>query len=228
MKTLHSFYTIHPRFHVAIDCVVFGFKNGELKILIQQRNFEPFQGVWSLMGGFVRENEDIDKAAKRICNELTGLKDVYMRQVGAYGKVDRDPGARVISIAYCVLIDIDRYNEQLNMINNSYWESINTLPEMFFDHQDMIQDALKLLQRKVSREPVGFNLLPPLFTLTQLQTLHEAILAEKIDKRNFRKRVGEMNFIEKTDQVDKASSKRGALLYRFNSMEYSRNLEFKL
>jgi len=207
---------------------VFGFKDNELKILIQQRNFEPFQGVWSLMGGFVRENEDIDEAATRVCNELTGLKDVYMRQVGAYGKVDRDPGARVVSIAYCVLIDIDRYNEQLNMINNSYWENINTLPEMFFDHKDMIRDALKLLQRKVSREPVGFNLLPPLFTLTQLQTLHEAILGEKMDKRNFRKRVGDMNFIEKTGMVDKASSRKGAFLYRFNSKEYRRNPEFKL
>jgi hypothetical protein len=176
----------------------------------------------------VRENEDIDEAATRVCNELTGLKDVYMRQVGAYGKVDRDPGARVVSIAYCVLIDIDRYNEQLNMINNSYWENINTLPEMFFDHKDMIRDALKLLQRKVSREPVGFNLLPPLFTLTQLQTLHEAILGEKMDKRNFRKRVGEMNFIEKTGMVDKASSRKGAFLYRFNGKEYRRNPEFKL
>lgn len=228
MEKFRSFYESHPRFHVAIDCVVFGFKDNELKILIQQRNFEPFQGVWSLMGGFVRENEDIDEAATRVCNELTGLKDVYMRQVGAYGKVDRDPGARVVSIAYCVLIDIDRYNEQLNMINNSYWENINTLPEMFFDHKDMIRDALKLLQRKVSREPVGFNLLHPLFTLTQLQTLHEAILGEKMDKRNFRKRVGDMNFIEKTGMVDKASSRKGAFLYRFNSKEYRRNPEFKL
>ena len=228
MEKFRSFYESHPRFHVAIDCVVFGFKDNELKILIQQRNFEPFQGVWSLMGGFVRENEDIDEAATRVCNELTGLKDVYMRQVGAYGKVDRDPGARVVSIAYCVLIDIDRYNGQLNMINNSYWENINTLPEMFFDHKDMIRDALKLLQRKVSREPVGFNLLPPLFTLTQLQTLHEAILGEKMDKRNFRKRVGDMNFIEKTGMVDKASSRKGAFLYRFNSKEYRRTPEVKL
>ena len=106
METMHSFYTTYPRFHVSIDCVVFGFKDGELKILIQQRDFQPYQGVWSLMGGFVRDNEDIDEAATRICNELTGLKGVYMRQVGAYGKVDRDPGARVVSIAYCVLIDI--------------------------------------------------------------------------------------------------------------------------
>ena len=228
MEKLRSFYESHPRFHVAIDCVVFGFKDRELKILIQQRNFEPFQGVWSLMGGFVREDEDIDEAARRVCNELTGLKDVYMRQVGTYGKVDRDPGARVVSIAYCVLIDIDRYNAQLNMMNNSYWENITTLPDMFFDNKDMIRDALKLLQRKVSREPVGFNLLPSLFTLTQLQTLHEAILGESIDKRNFRKRVGEMNFIEKTDLVDKTSSRRGAYLYRFNSSEYKRNPEFKL
>ena len=99
---------------------------------------------------------------------------------------------------------------------------------MFFDHKDMIEDALKLLQRKISREPVGFNLLPPLFTLTQLQTLHEAILGERIDKRNFRKRVGEMAFIEKTDQIDKTGSRKGAYLYRFNNKEYRRNPDFKL
>ena len=225
---LREFYNSYPRFHVAIDCVVFGFRNGELKILVQQRHFEPYQGVWSLMGGFVAENEDLDAAACRICEELTGLKDVYMRQVGTYGKVDRDPGARVISVAYCVLIDIDRYNEQLNMINSSYWAGINDLPEMFFDHKDMINDALRLLQRKISREPVGFNLLPPLFTLTQLQALHEAILGEQLDKRNFRKKVTEMNFIEKTDQIDKAGSRRGAYLYRFNVKEYKRHPEFKL
>lgn len=228
MDELKLFYNSHPRFHVAIDCIVFGFRNGELNLLIQQRNFEPFQGVWSLMGGFVREDEDLDDAARRVCNELTGLKDVYVRQVGAYGKVDRDPGARVVSVAYCVLIDIDRYNEQLNMINNSYWENITALPEMFFDHKDMIADALKLLQRKISREPVGFNLLPPLFTLTQLQSLHEAILGERIDKRNFRKRVGEMAFIEKTDQKDKTGSRKGAYLYRFNNKEYRKNPDFKL
>ena len=228
MEELRNFYNSHPRFHVAIDCIVFGFRNGELKLLIQKRNFEPFQGVWSLMGGFVREDEDLDDAARRVCNELTGLKDVYVRQVGAYGKVDRDPGARVVSVAYCVLIDIDRYNEQLNMSNNSYWENINTLPEMFFDHKDMIADALRLLQRKISREPVGFNLLPPLFTLTQLQALHEAILGEKIDKRNFRKRVGDMTFIEKTDQIDKTGSRKGAFLYRFNNREYRKHPDFKL
>lgn len=228
MSELQNFYGSHPRFHVAIDCIVFGFQQGKLKILIQQRDFEPFQGVWSLMGGFVRENEDIDDAARRVCHELTGLKDLYMRQVRTYGRVDRDPGARVVSVAYCVLIDIDKYNEQLNMINNSYWEDTDNLPEMFFDHKEMINDALRLLQRKISREPVGFNLLPPLFTLTQLQTLHEAILGEAIDKRNFRKRVNEMNFIEKTDMIDKTGSRRGAYLYRFNVKEYNRNPEFKL
>jgi hypothetical protein len=114
------------------------------------------------------------------------------------------------------------------MSNNSYWENINTLPEMFFDHKDMIADALKLLQRKISREPVGFNLLPPLFTLTQLQALHEAILGEKIDKRNFRKRVGDMTFIEKTDQIDKTGSRKGAFLYRFNNREYRKHPDFKL
>lgn len=223
-----SFYSSNPKFYLAVDCIIFGFQKGELKLLLQQRNFEPFQGEWSLMGGFVQENESLDDAAKRVLTDLTGLKNVYMEQVGAFGTIDRDPGERVVSVAYYALLNVDKCNDELNNTHNAYWENINTLPELFFDHGEMVEQARAILKKKVSREPIGFNLLPPLFTLSQLQSLHEAILGEQIDKRNFRKRVNEMPFIEKTELIDKTGSKRGAYLYKFNSKVYRKLPNFKL
>lgn len=224
----HEFYASHSKVYLAIDCIIFGFQRGELKLLIQQRNFEPFRGVWSLMGGFVKADENLYDAARRVCEELTGLKNVYMQQVGAFGAVDRDPGARVVSVAYYALLNVDKYNPELNIKNSSQWRNINDLPSLYFDHAEMVAEARSMLKRKISREPVGFNLLPPLFTLSQLQALHEAILGEKIDKRNFRKKVNEMHFIEKTNIIDKTGSKRGAHLYRFNDSIYQKEHKFKL
>ena len=180
------------------------------------------------MGGFVNLDEDIDDAAARVLTALTGLKDVYMRQVGAFGSVHRDSGDRVVSIAYFALLDIDRVNHELNREHFAYWEDIENMPTLLFDHTEMVHQAHKILRESISRHPVGFQLLPPLFTLTQLQMLYEAILGESIDKRNFRKRVAEMPFIEKTDEIDKITSKRGAALYRFNSRVYQRAKHFKL
>ena len=223
-----TYYSKYPKFHVAVDCIIFGFEAGRLKVLLQKRPFEPRQGEWSLMGGFVKREEDVDKAAQRVLNQLTGLHDIYMKQVGAFGSVNRDSGDRVISIAYFALVDIDLVNADLNHEHSAYWEDMEHLPHLLFDHKEMIDGALKKLRTMISHQPVGFQLLPPLFTLTQLQMLYEAILNEKIDKRNFRKRIREMSFIEKTDGVDKISSKRGAALYRFNNNIYKQEPNFKL
>ncbi|MBR0434155.1 MAG: NUDIX hydrolase [Bacteroidaceae bacterium] len=223
-----SFYSQYPKFHVAVDCIIFGFEKGQLKVLLQKRPFEPRQGEWSLMGGFVKRDEDIDHAAQRTLNQLTGLHDIYMKQVGAFGSVNRDSGDRVISIAYFALVDIERVNADLNHENSAYWEEMTQLPPLLFDHKEMIEGALKKLRTMIGHQPVGFSLLPPLFTLTQLQMLYEAILGEKIDKRNFRKRVSVLPYIEKTDQIDKLTSKRGAALYRFNDVAYNLEPNFKL
>lgn len=222
------YYSHYPKFHVAVDCIIFGFKGGALQLLLQKRPFEPRQGEWSLMGGFVREDEDLDEAASRVLEQLTGIHDVYMEQVGAFGGVNRDSGNRVISIAYYALLDIDKVDEHLNHENSAYWEDVAKLPDLLFDHRDMVDQALNKLRGRIQRQPVGFQLLPPLFTLTQLQQLYEAILSEKLDKRNFRKRVSELRFIEKTAEVDKLSSKRGAVLYRYNDSVYKRKPHFKL
>lgn len=225
---ISNYYSSNPRFYVAIDCIIFGFNEGELNLLLLKRNFEPAMGEWSLMGGFVQENESVDDAAKRVLNELTGLSNVYMEQVGSFGEIGRDPGERVISVAYYALININEYDKELVQQHNAFWVNINELPALIFDHPQMVTQARMLMQQKASTEPIGFNLLPKLFTLSQLQSLYEAIYGETIDKRNFRKRIAEMDYIEKTEMIDKTGSKRGAALYQFNEKAYRKAPKFKL
>lgn len=200
---MSNYYNSNPKLYVGIDCIIFGFNEGELNLLLLKRNFRPAMGEWSLMGGFVQEGESVDDAAKRVLNELTGLEDVYMEQVKAFGAIDRDPGERVVSIAYYALININEYDKESVQLHNAFWVNINELPALIFDHPQMVEQARKLMQQKASTEPIGFNLLPKLFTLSQLQSLYEAIYGENIDKRNFRKRIAEMDYIEKTDKIDK-------------------------
>lgn len=149
-------------------------------------------------------------------------------QVGSFGAIDRDPGERVISIAYYALVNINEYDRDLVQQHNAFWVNINELPPLVFDHSAMVEKARALMQQKTTTEPIGFNLLPQLFTLSQLQSLYEAIYGENIDKRNFRKRIAEMDYIEKTDKIDKTSSKRGAALYKFNEKAYRKAPKFKI
>lgn len=225
---MSNYYSSNPKFYVGIDCIIFGFNEGRLHLLLLKRNFEPAMGNWSLMGGFVQENESVDDAAKRVLAELTGLDNVYMEQVGSFGAIDRDPGERVISVAYYALVNINEYDRDLVQQHNAFWVNINELPPLIFDHPAMVEKARTLMQQKASTEPIGFNLLPRLFTLSQLQSLYEAIYGENIDKRNFRKRIAEMDYIEKTDKIDKTGSKRGAALYQFNEKAYRKAPKFKI
>lgn len=227
-KRMTNYYSKNPKFYISVDCIIFGFSGGELSLLLLKRNFEPARGEWSLMGGFVQENESVDDAAKRVLAELTGLDEVYMEQVGAFGSVHRDPGGRVVSIAYYALVNINEYDRELVRQHNAFWINVNELPPLIFDHSAMVEKARALMQQKASTKPIGFNLLPSLFTLSQLQSLYEAIYGEPLDKRNFRKRVAEMNYIEKTDKIDKTGSKRGAALYQFNENAYKQTPKFKL
>ena len=225
---MNQYYNKKAKFHVAVDCIIFGFDKGELKLLLLKRNFQPAKGQWSLMGGFAKEEENLDDSAKRVLNELTGLDNVYMKQVGTFGNIDRDPGERVISVVYYALIKINEYDRELVNKHNAHWVKMDEIPPLIFDHPLMVKQALELMQRQSSYEPIGFNLLPPLFTLTQLQTLYEAINSEKMDKRNFRKKVATMDFIEKTENIDKTNSRRGAYLYKFNNKVYKKDPKFNL
>ena len=223
-----TYYSQHSKVWVSVDCIIFGFDEGKLKVLIGRRQMDPGRGEWSLYGGFVAADESIDDAAARTLSELTGLRNLYMRQVGAFGSVDRDPGERVISIAYYALINVKDYDERLRMDHGVEWMNVEELPKLYSDHNVMIRKALKLMRQKLRTEPVGFRLLPDLFTLTQLQKLYEAVNGEELDKRNFRKRIKDMDFIEKTELIDKTGSKRGAFLYRFNHRAYNDDPNFKL
>ena len=223
-----TYYSQHSKVWVSVDCIIFGFDEGKLKVLIGRRQMDPGRGEWSLYGGFVAADESIDDAAARTLSELTGLRNLYMRQVGAFGSVDRDPGERVISIAYYALINVKDYDERLRLDHGVEWMNVEELPKLYSDHNEMIRKALKLMRQKLRTEPVGFRLLPDLFTLTQLQKLYEAVNGEELDKRNFRKRIKDMDFIEKTELIDKTGSKRGAFLYRFNHRAYNDDPNFKL
>ncbi len=223
-----TYYSQHSKVWVSVDCIIFGFDEGQLKVLIGRRQMEPGRGEWSLYGGFVAADESIDDAATRTVAKLTGLNNLYMRQVGAFGSVDRDPGERVISIAYYALINVKDYDESLRREHAVEWMNVEDLPRLYSDHNEMVSKARKLMRQKLRTEPVGFRLLPTLFTLTQLQKLYEAVTGEQLDKRNFRKRIKDMGFIEKTELIDKTGSKRGAFLYRFNKRAYREDQNFKL
>jgi ADP-ribose pyrophosphatase YjhB (NUDIX family) len=216
------YYSDHPRFLVAVDCIIFGFSKGELSLLLLKRNMEPAFGQWSLPGGFLRSKESTEEAAARVLSSLTGLDDLYMEQLRVFSDEKRDPGERVLSVAYYALANVEHYDRDLVQHHNAYWRNINDLPDLIFDHDDMVRAALKRLRRRASTEPVGFNLLPERFTVPQLQSLYEAIHGKTFDKRNFRKKIQTMDFLEKLDEKDKTTSKRGAYLYTFNQELYER------
>ena len=223
-----TYYNEHSKVWLSVDCIIFGFDEGKLKILIGKRKMDPGRVEWSLYGGFVDGSESVDDAAIRTLYELTGLRNLYMRQVGAFGNVDRDPGERVVSIAYYALINVKDYDDALRKEHGVEWIDVNEIPQLYSDHNEMVRKARKMMQQKLAHEPVGFRLLPSLFTLTQLQKLYEAVNGEELDKRNFRKRIKDMGFIEKTELIDKTGSKRGAYLYRFNKRVYNEDPTFKL
>lgn len=222
------YYSEHSKMYVSVDCIIFGFGDNRLRLLIGRRKMDPGRGEWSLYGGFVEDDEDLDVAASRTLYSLTGLKNVYMKQVGAFGATSRDPGDRVISVAYCALINVNEYDESLLERYGLQWVDLDKLPKLYSDHNEMVDRSILMLRRRLSTEPLSFNLLPEYFTLTQLQHVYEAILGEEIDKRNFRKRIKMMEFIEKTEYIDKVTSRRGAALYRFNRQAYEEERSFKL
>jgi len=215
-------YSDQVKFHVAVDSIIFGFDQGELKLLIHKRRFEPFKGNWSLFGGFLREDESLSNAANRILFELTGLEKIYMEEMQTYGDMDRDPAARVLSVAYYALIPAHRYSEEYSKQYGATWVNLNELPNLIMDHNSMVESALKRLRRRTTSQPIGFELLPNEFTIPQLQSLYEAIYQTPLDKRNFRKKILSMDVLVKLDEKDKSGSRKGAFLYRFDQKKYEK------
>lgn len=211
--------------YVATDCIVFGFDEGELKLLIFPRRVAPFKGAWSLIGSFVNLEEDVDEAARRILQEITGLEKVFFEQLRTYGKAGRDPGYRCVSIAQYALIRINEYNKKLVEKHGAYWYRLDEVPSLVLDHDQMVQDALVELRFKARHQPIGFELLPEKFTIPQLQSLYEAIYQRPLDSRNFRRKVFSLGVLTKLNEKDKSTSKKGAWLYRFNDEKYQTLLE---
>jgi len=220
-----QYYAQHPRFHVALDCIIFGFDKGELKLLIHKRRFEPFMGHWSLFGGFLKADESLTDAANRILKELTGLEHIYMEELQTYGEIDRDPAGRVISVAYYALIPAHRYSASYSQRYGATWVNLHELPGLIMDHNDMVEKGLRRLRRRAASQPIGFELLPREFTLPQIQSLYEAIFGSSLDKRNFRKKLLSMDVLIKLEKKDMTQSRKGAYLYRFDRRKYQRLVE---
>jgi 8-oxo-dGTP diphosphatase len=214
------YYNNYSKILVAVDCIIFGFDQNGLKLLLIKRKFEPCEGQWSLMGGFASSDQSIDNSAKKVLFDLTGLKDIYLEQLYTYGEIERDPADRVISVAYFALIKTDDYNEIIGEQHGAKWVSLTDKPDLIFDHNQMVEKALARLKRRVKNQPVGFELLPEKFTLPQLQQLYEAIFQEDFDKRNFRRRILSMDLLVKLNEKDKNNSKRGAFKYKFDKYRY--------
>jgi 8-oxo-dGTP diphosphatase len=215
-------YKNNDRLLLAIDCIIFGFDGKHLKGLFVKRQIEPQKDKWSLMGGFVKETESVNNAAGRILNELTGLGDIYMEQLFCFGDADRDPGGRVISMAYFALIKIDDYADNLMETHSARWFELNKIPKLIFDHKQMVKLAKERLQQKVSNHPIGFALLPDKFTLPQLQNLYEAIYETPLDKRNFTRKILSLGILNKLKEKEKESSKKGAFFYTFDKAKYKK------
>ncbi len=219
-----QYYNKEDRVLLAVDCIIFGFDEKDLKVLLVKRDFEPEKGKWSLIGGFLKRNENLDEAAIRVLNTLTGLKDVYMEQLYTYSKIDRDPGQRTISVAYFALIDLNSKDFNKTLIDDSQWFKINNITQLIFDHNEMIEKAVQRLRHRALTKPIGFKLLPKKFTMRQLQNLYESILDKKLDKRNFIHKVNLLDILDKLDEKDMTSSRKGSFLYMFNKNKYSGKL----
>lgn len=220
-----DYYIQKDKMYVAADCIIFGFDDGNLKLLIFRRRVKPLMGAWSLIGSFVKIEEDVAQAAKRVLKEITGLENVFMEELRTYGAAHRDPGFRCISIGQYALIRINDYDKELVQKHGAHWYDIDEVPDLVLDHNQMVRDALERLKRKARYKPIGFELLPEKFTIPHLQQLYEAIYQKKIDSRNFRKKVMSLNVLIKLSEKDKTNSRRGAFLYKFDYDTYQNLLK---
>jgi 8-oxo-dGTP diphosphatase len=204
---------------ISVDCVIFGFDDNELKVLVIKSDLEEFNDLWSLLGDLVHLNEGTDAASYRILKEKTGLDDVFLEQVHTFGEVGRHPAGRVVTIAYYSLVDIRHHQLKLSE-NELHWHPVNEIQEMAFDHKQILLTCLDRLQSKVFERPIVFNLLPEKFSLRQLQTVYEAILGTKLDRRNFRKKFLMMNWLVDTNELEQNVTHRPGRLYTFRMRKH--------
>lgn len=208
---------------LTVDCVVFGADAGELRVLLIERGIAPFEGQWALPGGFVGIGEELEAAARRELREETGVENVFLEQCHTYGGLARDPRERIVTVAYYALVKLSDHRVQAATdARDAAWFGVGELPNLAFDHRQIVDDALLQLRVQLRRRPIGFELLPKKFALSELQGLYEAVLERTLDKRNFRKKVLAMDLLDETDEVQKDVNHRAARLYRFDERKYRR------
>jgi 8-oxo-dGTP diphosphatase len=216
----------YPRPAVTVDCVVLGLDSDDLKVLLVQRGVDPFKHAWALPGGFVKDDEELDAAARRELKEETNIEEVFLEQLYTFGTPGRDPRGRVITVAYYALAKLSDYRvKAATDAENVGWYALDKLPPLAFDHSEIITRAVERLRGKVRYAPIGFELLPPRFSLTQLQRLYEIVLERQLDKRNFRKKILSLGLVVETDEVETGVRHRAARLYRFDKKKYERLLK---
>jgi len=221
-KTSPTYYQQTQKLLVAVDCIIFGFDGEQLKLLVFKRKLEPFLDYYSLIGSFVHPNESTMEAARRVLYDFTGLEAIYLKELKVYSAIDRDPGARCISIAKYALIRVNDYHKALSATYDTEWVSLDKLPQLVMDHNTMVTDAFQRLKRKAQLYPIGFELLPKKFTVPMLQRLYEELFERSFDTRNFRKKLLSLNLVKQLPEKDKSTSKKGSFLYQFDYKKYKR------
>jgi 8-oxo-dGTP diphosphatase len=219
-----AIYPHNNRILVALDCIVFGFDGEDIKLLLIKRNFDPEKGRWSLMGGFLEFEEDLEDATNRILYDLTGLKGIYFEEIQTFGKVNRDPVERTLSVCFFALINIHDHDQDSAKAQNAYWIELKNRPQLIFDHNEMVDLALERLRYKAALHPIGFELLPEKFTIPQLQKLYESIYDTTMDRRNFSRKILSTNLLLDTGEKNQNSATKRAILYTLDKEKYQKQM----
>lgn len=219
-QQLYNQYQKIKRF-VSVDCVIFGYEQDQLKLLLFKRIIPPAQGEWSLIGGWLQEDESAETAAMRVLQYITGLTDIYLEQVHVFSKPDRDPGGSVLTVVFNALIRVEKHSNQLIEKFGAKWFAIDEVPPLIFDHDEMFKIAFDKLRLKGTYNLIGRQLLPEKFTITQLRNLYNAIFQKQFDPGNFRKKVLSLKMLEQLEEKDMSESKKGAFYFRFKDVEDS-------
>jgi len=219
IRDIHKLVASYPRVPITVDCVIFGFDENELKVLLIRSDLEIYKDKWSLLGDFAADNEELPDAAYRVLQQRTGMTDVYLEEVKTFSNPCRHPGGRVLTVAYCSLLNIEHHQLQ-RLDNELHWHKVQGLGNMAFDHQEIIEECYRWLQKRIMEHPLGFNLLPDKFSLRELQNLYEAILNVKLDRRNFRKKFFAMDLLIDTGEYEDDVPHRPGKLYKFDFKKY--------
>jgi 8-oxo-dGTP diphosphatase len=220
-KIIQSELQSISRVGLSVDCVIFGFDESKLKVLLIRSDLKKYQSKWSLLGDLVKPEEDLDASAYRVLKQRTGLSDLYLEQVHTFGEVTRHPAGRVVTVAYCSLINIQHHRLKI-LDNELHWHEIEKVTDLAFDHQKIFEACYLWLQKRVQEHPLGLSLLPNKFSLRELQNLYEAILNIKLDRRNFRKKFFSMDFLVDVGENEQNVPHRPGRLYKFDYEKYEK------